>query len=191
MRIGIFGGSFNPSHIGHAIIASHILQNSTLEQIWFMVAPQNPLKTRHDPAIDIHRIRMTELVTRHIPGASTSAFEFNLPQPSFTISTLQQLSLKFPQHKFALIIGADNWQLFHKWKDYETILANYEIFIYPRLGYEILIPEHLTTVHQTDAPIIQISSTQIRQDINHGKDVRFLVSEDVYNYIKKHNLYTK
>ncbi len=189
MEIGIFGGSFNPIHTGHAIIASHILQNTPLEQIWFMVAPQNPLKEQQDRGMDIHRLRMTELVSRHISGAETSAFEFGLPQPSYTVNTLKQLSLKFPQHHFSLIIGADNWALFYKWKDHDEIISNHDIYIYPRLGSDIAIPQHLQRVHAVNAPIVEISSTQIRSLVAQSRDIRFLVPDKVYDYIERHNLY--
>ena len=189
MEIGIFGGSFNPIHTGHAIIASHILQHTPLEQIWFMVAPQNPLKEQQDRGMDIHRLRMTELVSRHISGAETSAFEFGLPQPSYTVNTLRQLALKFPQHRFSLIIGADNWALFPKWKDHDAIISNHDIYIYPRLGSDITIPPQFQRVHAVDAPIVEISSTQIRELAAQGRDIRFLVPDDVYDYIERHNLY--
>lgn len=190
MKIGIFGGSFNPVHIGHAIIASHIQQHSELDQVWFMVAPQNPLKKSHnDSNMDIHRLRMTELVTRRIPNASTSAFEFNLPQPSFTINTLGALKEKFPEHSFSLIIGADNWELFPRWKDAEKIIANHDIYIYPRLGFSTDVPEHLKRVHVVDAPVIEISSTQIRKSIAGNDDIQFLVTDEVNNYIKQNMLY--
>ena len=190
MKVGIFGGSFNPIHIGHAIIASYVKQHSDLDQIWLMVAPLNPLKQPKDDNYDLHRIRMTELVSRQIEGVETSAFEFSLPRPSYTINTLKALQQKFPEHEFSLIIGADNWAVFNKWKDWKEIIENFDILIYPRMGYEIMIPEEYAhRVKLTQAPIIEISSTQIREAIAKGESVQFYVPNKVYNYILQHNLY--
>lgn len=190
MKIGIFGGSFNPIHVGHAIIASHVIQHTDLDQIWLMVAPLNPLKEPNAHNNDIDRLRMTELVTRQIEGLETSAFEFTLPIPSYTINTLHALQKKFPQHEFSLIIGADNWAVFKKWKNWEEILANYDILIYPRLGYNVTIPEEYAhRVKLTDAPIIEISSTQIREGLAKGVSMQFYVPGDVYKYIMANHLY--
>jgi nicotinate-nucleotide adenylyltransferase len=190
MKVGIFGGSFNPIHVGHAIIASHVMAHSDLDQIWLMVAPLNPLKEPNAHNNDIDRLRMTELVSRHINGVETSAFEFTLPRPSYTIQTLKALQEKFPHNEFSLIIGADNWAVFKKWKDWETIIANYDILIYPRLGYEVTIPEEYTQrVKLTDAPIIEVSSTRIREGLAQDENMRFYVPDDVYKYIKANHLY--
>lgn len=191
MKVGIFGGSFNPIHIGHAIIASHVIQHSDLDQLWLMVAPLNPLKQPlNDNSYDIHRLRMAELVSRHINGIETSAFEFSLPRPSYTVNTLQALQEKFPNHEFTLVIGADNWAVFNKWKDWQTILANYDILIYPRLGFDVNIPEQYSQrVKLTDAPIIEVSSTRIRDGLACGESMRFYVPDDVYNYIQVNHLY--
>lgn len=190
MKVGIFGGSFNPIHVGHAIIASHVIQHADLDQIWLMVAPLNPLKEPNAHNNDIDRLRMTELVSRHIDGVETSAFEFTLPRPSYTIQTLKALQEKFPDHEFSLIIGADNWAVFKKWKDWENIIANHDILIYPRLGYEVTIPEEYAhRVKLTDAPIIEVSSTRIREGLAQGESMRFYVPDDVYNYIVANHLY--
>ena len=190
MKVGIFGGSFNPIHVGHAIIASHVIQHSDLDQIWLMVAPLNPLKEPNAHNNDINRLRMTELVTREIEGLETSAFEFTLPRPSYTINTLHALQEKFPQHELSLIIGADNWAVFKKWKDWEEIIAHHDILIYPRLGYDVTISEkYAHRVKLTDAPIIEISSTQIREGLANGEDMRFYVPDNVYKYIIANHLY--
>ncbi|MBQ3961060.1 MAG: nicotinate-nucleotide adenylyltransferase [Muribaculaceae bacterium] len=190
MKVGIFGGSFNPIHVGHAIIASHVIQHADLDQIWLMVSPLNPLKEPNAHNNDIDRLRMTELVSRHIDGVETSAFEFTLPRPSYTIQTLKALQKKFPDHEFSLIIGADNWAVFKKWKDWETIIANHDILIYPRLGYEVTIPEEYAhRVKLTDAPIIEVSSTRIREGLAQGESMRFYVPDDVYKYIVANHLY--
>lgn len=190
MKVGIFGGSFNPIHVGHAIIASHVIQHADLDQIWLTVAPLNPLKEPNAHNNDIDRLRMTELVSRHIDGVETSAFEFTLPRPSYTIQTLKALQEKFPDHEFSLIIGADNWAVFKKWKDWETIIANHDILIYPRLGYEVTIPEEYAhRVKLTDAPIIEVSSTRIREGLAQGENMSFYVPDEVYKYIVANHLY--
>lgn len=190
MKIGILGGSFNPIHIGHAILANYITQYTDIEQLWLMVSPQNPLKNEFDKSYDIHRLAMTELVASKCENVITSGFEFTLPKPSYTVNTLQKLQEKFPEHKFVLIIGADNWCNFHKWKDFETILANHELMVYPRLGYEIDIPFELhSKVYKLNSPIIEISSTYIREQIRAGKNMNFFLPKDVYRYILEHNLY--
>ncbi|MBR5102988.1 MAG: nicotinate-nucleotide adenylyltransferase [Muribaculaceae bacterium] len=190
MKVGIFGGSFNPIHIGHAIIANHVIAHSDLDQIWLIVAPRNPLKEPDDNGYDLHRIRMTELVSRQLDGVETSSFEFSLPKPSYTCNTLKALSEKFPNHEFSLIIGADNWALFKKWKNWKEIIQNHDILIYPRLGYDVTIPQEFEhRVKLTNAPIIGISSTQIRKALANGESMRFYLPDNVYNYILQHKLY--
>jgi len=191
-RIGIFGGSFNPVHVGHALIASYIVENSELDTLWFMVSPQNPLKENTALESDYHRLRMTELVTRRLDNVITSAFEFGLPKPSYTVDTLTALKAKFPDDEFYLVIGADNWCVFDRWKAGEEIIKNYHILIYPRRGYEIEIPEHYRDrVAVVDAPLIEISSTQVRERLEHLKSVAFYVPEAVEEYIVKNKLYMK
>ena len=189
-RIGIFGGSFNPIHVGHAIIASSIVESGVVDSLWLMVSPQNPLKENSLLASDHHRLRMTELVSRRIENVVTSAFEFNLPKPSYTIDTLNALQAKFPDDEFYLVIGADNWCLFDKWKSGEEIITKYHILIYPRRGYEIVIPEQYSTrVKAVESPLIELSSTLVRERLAQLKSVSFLVPEAVENYIIKNKLY--
>ena len=140
MKVGIFGGSFNPIHTGHAIIASHIMRHGGLDQLWLMVSPQNPLKQSHELASEVDRLRMTELVSRHINGVITSAFEFQLPRPSYTIDTLNALQQKFPQHEFHLVIGADNWAEWDRWRAHDEIVERFHVLVYPRLCHEMIIP---------------------------------------------------
>lgn len=189
-RIGIFGGSFNPIHVGHAIIASYIIDNSDLDLLWLMVSPQNPLKASSSLASDYHRLRMTELVTRRLENVVTSAFEFDLPKPSYTIDTLNALQAKFPGDEFYLVIGADNWCLFDKWKSGDEILSKYHVLIYPRRGYEIVVPEQWAhRVAVIDAPLIEISSTQVRERLAKLKSVSFYLPEAVEEYVIKNRLY--
>lgn len=189
-KIGIFGGSFNPIHVGHALIASYVVENSELDSLWLMVSPQNPLKEGKGMMSDYHRLRMSELVSRRLQNVITSAFEFDLPKPSYTIDTLNALQEKFPDNEFYLVIGADNWCLFNKWKAGDEIIEKYHILIYPRRGYEINIPEQYSSkVSIVDAPLIEISSTQIRERLSQMKDITFYVPEDVEKYIVMNKLY--
>ena len=193
MKIGIFGGSFDPIHIGHAIIAHHIISSGVVERLWFMVSPQNPLKVNKKQQVaDTDRLRMVEMVSRPMEGVETSAFEFTMPKPSYTIDTLNALQDKFPNDDFYLVIGADNWEVFGKWRNSEEILAKYHLLIYPRLGYEVDIPDDLKgRVTLVDAPIIELSSTEIRERLVNGKSVRYYVPDDVLEYIERKQLYRK
>jgi len=189
-KIGIFGGSFNPIHVGHALIASYIVENCGLDSLWLMVSPLNPLKEDKEMMSDYHRLRMCELVSRRLQNVITSAFEFDLPKPSYTIDTLNALQEKFPDDEFYLVIGADNWCLFDKWKDGDQIIEKYHILIYPRRGYEIIIPvQYSSRVSIVDAPMIEISSTQIRERLSQMKDITFYVPDGVERYIVKNRLY--
>ena len=189
-KIGIFGGSFNPIHVGHALIASYIVENCGLNSLWLMVSPLNPLKEDKEMMSDYHRLRMCELVSRRLQNVITSAFEFDLPKPSYTIDTLNALQEKFPDDEFYLVIGADNWCLFDKWKDGDQIIEKYHILIYPRRGYEINIPvQYSSRVSIVDAPMIEISSTQIRERLSQMKDITFYVPDGVERYIVKNRLY--
>ena len=191
-KIGIFGGSFNPIHVGHALIANYIVENSDLESLWLMVSPLNPLKEGSTMASDYHRLRMTELVTRRMERVITSAFEYDLPKPSYTIDTLNALQAKFPKDEFYLVIGADNWCLFDRWKAGDEIISKYHILIYPRRGYDIVIPEqYRDRVAVVDAPLIEISSTQVRERLSQLKSISFYVPESVEKYIIDNMLYMK
>ncbi len=190
-RIGIFGGSFNPIHNGHAIIANYIMQHGGLDQLWLMVSPQNPLKQPHEMAGELHRLRMTEMVSHRIDGVETSAFEFTMPRPSYTIDTLHALQEKFPDDEFWLVIGADNWAVWDRWRAHDEIVQQFHLLIYPRLGFEVNIPDELSDrVHLVNAPIIELSSTTVRELLSQGQSIAFYVPADVEQYIVKHQLYT-
>lgn len=191
MKIGIFGGSFDPIHTGHAIIAQHIISSGMVDRLWFMVSPVNPLKEgKVRQVADTDRLRMVEMVSRPMEGVETSAFEFTMPRPSYTIDTLNALQAKFPNDEFYLVTGGDNWQIFNKWRNSEEILAKYHLLIYPRLGYEVNIPESLKDrVTLVDAPIIELSSTEIRDRLANGLSVRYYVPDEVHDFIERKQLY--
>lgn len=190
MTTGIFGGSFNPIHTGHAVLLSWLARNAGLDRIWIMVSPQNPLKDGNSNVADTHRLRMAEMVASRIEGITTSAFEFTLPRPSYTYATLRALQEKFPDDEFALIIGADNWLLFDRWRNHEEILARHRIIIYPRRGYDIdaaSLPHGVT--YLAEAPMIEISSTEVRRLLTEGGNPSFLLPDEVLAFILHHNLY--
>ena len=191
MKIGIFGGSFNPIHSGHAIIAHHIISSGAVDRLWLMVSPVNPLKVGLEQQVaDTDRLRMVEMVTRPLENVETSAFEFTMPKPSYTIDTLNALQAKFPDDEFYLVTGADNWVIFDRWRNSEEILAKYHLLVYPRLGYDVVIPEELRDrVSLVDAPIIELSSTAVRERLAQGLSVRYYVPDEVLSYIERKGLY--
>lgn len=191
MKIGIFGGSFNPIHSGHAIIAHHIISSGAVDRLWLMVSPVNPLKVGLEQQVaDTDRLRMVEMVTRPLENVETSAFEFTMPKPSYTIDTLNALQAKFPDDEFYLVTGADNWVIFDRWRNSEEILAKYHLLVYPRLGYDVVIPEELRDrVTLVDAPIIELSSTTVRERLAQGLSVRYYVPDEVLSYIERKGLY--
>ncbi|MCP1995084.1 nicotinate (nicotinamide) nucleotide adenylyltransferase [Flavobacterium sp. HSC-61S13] len=193
MKIGLYFGTFNPIHVGHLIIANHLAQYSDLDEIWMVVTPHNPLKKKSGLLEDYHRLQMVHLATQNYPRIRPSDIEFNLPQPNYTITTLAHLQEKFPKEEFALIMGEDNLKSLAKWKNYEVILERYPIYVYPRISKEVSdLPSStdISKIKLVDAPIIEISSTAIRQGIKDGKDVRPLLDHEVWKYIN-HNLFYK
>ncbi len=191
MKIGIFGGSFNPIHSGHAIIAHHIISSGAVDRLWLMVSPVNPLKVGLEQQVaDTDRLRMVEMVTRPLENVETSAFEFTMPKPSYTIDTLNALQAKFPDDEFYLVTGADNWAIFDRWRNSKEILAKYHLLVYPRLGYDVVIPEELRDrVTLVDAPIIELSSTAVRERLAQGLSARYYVPDEVLSYIERKGLY--
>jgi nicotinate-nucleotide adenylyltransferase len=191
MKIGLFFGSFNPVHSGHMIIAQFMAEFSVLDQIWMVVSPQNPLKPAGTLLQDYQRLQLVELAIDGYRKIKVSKIEFELPRPSYTIQTLAYLREKHPEHEFALIMGADNLETFHKWKNYELILEDHDIFIYPRPGSDGGNLKEHPRVHWTDAPVMEISSTFIRNAIKNKKDVSFMMPEKVAAYIEEMNFYKK
>lgn len=179
IKTGIFSGSFNPIHIGHLALANWLCEYEELDEVWFVVTPQNPLKKQEDLMDDHLRLVMVEAAIQGYAKFKISSIEYNLPKPSYTIDTLEALEKKYPDHSFHLIIGADNWHLISRWKEYQKILTNYPVWIYPRAGYEVVIPADYPFVRQVYAPLMEISSTFIRTSFQQGKDVRFFLPEAI------------
>ena len=192
MKIGLYFGTFNPIHAGHLIIANHMAEYSGLDQIWLVVTPHNPLKKKSTLLDDHHRLQMVFLATEDYPKLKPSDVEFRLPQPSYTVNTLAHLQEKFPLHEFSLIMGEDNLNSLHKWKNYEILLQNHDIYVYPRINTEVINPDIAAAarIHKVEAPVIEISSTFIRNSIKEGKNVRPLLPEKVWQYVV-HNLFYK
>ncbi len=191
MKIGLYFGTFNPIHIGHMIIANHMTQFSDLDEVWFVVTPHNPFKEKKTLLADNHRLELVRIATENFPKLKASNIEFGLPMPNYTINTLTYLYEKFPDQEFNLIMGEDNLQSFQKWKNYETILQNHDLYVYPRV-YEnkkkSLLHSHVK-VHFVNAPIVEISSTFIRNAIKKKKDIRVLLPREVWNYMDEMNFY--
>ncbi|WP_300764969.1 nicotinate (nicotinamide) nucleotide adenylyltransferase [uncultured Bacteroides sp.] len=188
LRTGIFGGSFNPIHIGHLALGNYLCENGYVDELWFLVSPQNPFKQNQSLLDDSIRLRLVQEATKGYPKFYASDFEFNLPKPSYTINTLIKLSETYPDRDFYLIIGADNWAAFDRWKSPEAIISKFHVLVYPRLGYEI--PDSLPqNVEAIDSPLIEVSSTFIRESISQGKDVRYFLHPAVYKIINNEGLY--
>lgn len=167
IRTGFFGGSFNPLHEGHLALADYLCANKLVDECWFVVSPQNPLKQTADPADAQRRLKAVEEALAGHPGCTASDIEFSLPCPSYTVQTLRHAENLYPNREFVLIIGGDNLDLFKKWKEYRYLLENYDIIVYPRIGYSNRVPEGWTRVKVLDAPLMDISSTQIRAMSTH------------------------
>ena len=191
-KIGLFFGSFNPVHIGHLVIAEYMVEYTDLQQVWFVVSPQNPLKPAKNLLPENKRIALVRLAIEYDNRFKASPIEFSLPKPSYTVNTLAHLKEKYPKQEFALIMGADNIVTLHKWKNYEQLLDNYEIYIYPRKeASEVPLYAKRQSVHFTNAPVMEISSTFIRDSIKHKKNVRHMLPPTVAEHIKEMHLYEK
>jgi nicotinate-nucleotide adenylyltransferase len=193
LKVGLYFGTFNPIHAGHMIIANHMAEFSELDQVWLVVTPHNPHKTKNTLLDDYKRLEMVFLATEAYPKLKPSDVEFRLPQPNYTVNTLAHLQEKYPQYEFSLIMGEDNLNSLHKWKNYEVILQNHDIYIYPRISGETMSSEFLNhaKIHRIDAPVVEISSTFIRDSIKDGKSIRPLLPAEVWQYVDHNNLYKK
>jgi nicotinate-nucleotide adenylyltransferase len=193
-KVGLYFGTFNPIHIGHLVIANHIVEFSDLDEVWFVVTPQSPFKTKKSLLDNHQRFQMVYEATIDYDKLKPSDIEFNLPQPNYTINTLAHLEEKYKnKYVFSLIMGEDNLKGFHKWKNYETILENYELYVYPRVSEGFIDHQFINhlKVHKVDAPIMEISSTFIRKQHKAGKNIRPLLPEGVFKYMDEMNFYRK
>ena len=188
MHIGLYFGSFNPIHIGHLIVANHIVENTEVDKIWFVVSPHNPLKDAHSLLNEYHRLHLVELAIEDDTRFRASNVEFHLPKPSFTIDTLTYLVEKFPLEKFSVILGSDSFQNIHRWKNFENLVAHYSFIVYNRPGFDIK-ETHGADITVMAAPLLQISSTYVRQQIKTGKSVRYLLPEPVFRYVEDNRYY--
>lgn len=188
MNIGLYFGSFNPIHIGHLIIGNHIAINTEIDEVWFIVSPQNPLKDSASLLNEQHRFSLVKFAVEDATKLKASNVEFSMPKPSYTIDTLIYLSEKYIQHTFTLIIGSDSFLNLDKWKNYNQIILNYNILIYPRHGFALKkdLPNNIKIIN---APLIEISSTHIRKSIKEKKSIRYLVTEKVLDEIELRGYY--
>jgi nicotinate-nucleotide adenylyltransferase len=193
MKVGLYFGTFNPIHVGHLIIANHLLEYSDLDEIWMVVTPHNPHKKKSSLLDNHHRLELVYLATEDYNSIKPSDIEFKLKQPNYTVNTLIHISEKYPKHDFSLIMGEDNLKSFHKWKNYDAILEDYHIYVYPRISegkIETRFDNH-PKIHKVAAPIVEISSTLIRNGIKAKKNVQPMLSKEVWKYIDEMNFYRK
>ena len=191
MKTGLYFGSFNPIHIGHLAIANFMIEFTDLEQLWFVVSPQNPLKEKRSLLQDYHRLEMTRLAIEDDERFRASDIEFKLPTPSYTIDTLTYLEEKHPGREFQLVMGADGLRTFHKWKHADLIVKKYHRLIYPRPGESMDADSDISNASLVQAPLMEISSSFIRRAIRDGKDVRHLVPAKAYQYMREMHFYEK
>jgi len=187
MKIGLYFGSFNPIHIGHLIIGSFVANNTDVEQVWFVVSPHNPLKKSSTLLNEYHRLHLVQLAIEDDEQLKISDIEFKLPRPSYTIDTLTYIEEKFPKHSFSIIMGSDSLKNINRWKNTELLLQNYSFHVYKRPEFEI--KDKSANIHVLTAPLIEISSTQIREAIKKEKSIRYLVPEKVREEIEKNRYY--
>ena len=188
-KTGLFFGSFNPIHNGHLMIASYMVEYTGLSQVWFVVSPHNPLKEKSSLLPDHHRLAMVNLAIEDDKRFKSSNIEFKLPRPSYTIDTLTYLSEKYPGKQFIPILGSDNLPTLHKWKNWETLLSQYTIYIYPRPGTNPGPHDKHPSLKWVDAPLITVSSSFIRKGISEGRDMKYFLPEKVWKYITEMNFY--
>lgn len=189
MKIGLYFGSFNPVHTGHLIIASYTQQNSDLDQVWFVVSPQNPLKPSAGLLNEYHRFYLVQLaVEGEEKRLKAVDIEFRLPKPSFTVNTMIWLEEKYPEHQFSIVMGSDGFANITRWKNYEHLLKHYPIYMYRRPGFETG-SLHGATVHLLNAPLLDISATRIREMIKKGQSIRYFVPDKVREEIESNNYY--
>ncbi len=192
MKTGLFFGSFNPVHIGHMVIAQYMAEFTDLEQVWLVVSPQNPLKPSNSLLQDHHRVEMVRRAVGDYPKMKASKVEFSLPRPSYTVDTLAYLREEYPERTFVPIMGTDNLEGFHKWKNWEAILQEHELYVYPRPGSDggSLVQNPKVRL-VSGVPLMEISASFIREAIKNRKDIRYMLPRDVYDYLDEMNFYRK
>lgn len=192
LKVGLYFGSYNPIHIGHLAIANYMVEYTDLDQLWFVVSPQNPFKKKENLLADYHRLEMVERAIENDDRFRASNIEFNMPKPSYTIDTLAWLQERFPNYSFSILMGSDNLESFPKWKNYEMIVENYGIIVYPRPGFDkskIKIHKNIELADKT--PLMEISSSFIRKAIKEGKDIRHFMPLKAWEYLDEMNFYKK
>lgn len=202
-HIGLYFGTFNPIHVGHLIIANYMADYTNLDEVWLVVSPQNPLKNKASLLADYHRLQLVKIAIEGNTKLKASDIEFNLPKPSYTATTLAYLADKHPDYNFSLIMGEDNLRTFHKWLNHSDIIQNHHLYVYPRVLTEQEINEidldsrhsngfeNHPNVHYFEAPVMKLSSSFIREAIKSKRDVRYTLTEPVYNYITEMHFYEK
>ena len=196
-KVGLYFGTFNPIHVGHLIIANYMADYTSLDEVWLVVSPQNPLKKKESLLTDFHRLSLVRIAVEDNNKLKACNEEFSLPIPSYTINTLTHLKEKYSDCSFSLIMGEDNLRSFHKWKNHENILKDHDIFVYPRVLTEQEIDENTNikqnikheNIKRCEAPIMKISSSFIRKAIKNNKDVRYLLTTKVHEYLEEMNFY--
>ncbi len=199
-NIGLFFGTFNPVHVGHLILANFMAQQPNIDEVWMVVTPRNPFKEKDTLLEDIHRLALVREAVENNPLLEVSNVEFDMPQPNYTVNTLAILSEKYPDKNFTLIMGEDNLRSFHKWKNHDVILTNYEVMVYPRVYTEsekVEVSEKTKELRNhpkitmVDAPLMKVSSSVIRNMIAEGKDVQYILTPEVFKYVDEMNFYRK
>ena len=188
MHIGLYFGSFNPIHIGHLIIANHVVSHTDIDKVWFVLSPHNPLKEEHSLLNEYDRLNLVEVAIRDNPKFRASNVEFHLPKPSYTIDTLTYLTEKFPLEQFSVIMGADSFQNIHRWKNYQQLVERYQLVVYNRNGFEIT-ETHGARIQVLHAPLLDISATFIRNQVRQGHSIRYLVPDVVAEQIAENRYY--
>jgi nicotinate-nucleotide adenylyltransferase len=188
MKIGLFFGSFNPIHHGHLMVASYIANHTDLQQIWLVVSPQNPHKSQSSLLNEYDRLHLAQLAIENDDQIKVSDIEFKLPKPSYTIDTLTYLEEKFPKHEFSVIMGGDSFQNLPKWKNFETLVKNYQFIVYRRPGFDIT-ESYGAKMQYLEAPMLELSATLIRNNCKEGITIRYLVPEDVRLEIERCNYF--
>lgn len=196
-KVGLYFGTFNPIHVGHLVIANYMANYTDLEEVWLVVSPQNPFKEKDSMLEDYHRLSLVKIAVEDNIQLKASNIEFDLPKPSYTINTLVYLNEKHPDNQFNLIMGEDNLRTFHKWKNHEEILEKSNLYVYPRIMNPQSEKKINSSLHShpkvkiCDAPVMKISSSFIRKAIKNNKDVRYMLTEKVADYVEEMHFYKK